>query len=453
MLYIRRLAAVLTLAVFAQSAGAQSVRLDAENLRVLAIQTLEGGDPASALDMADALLEANPADPAALVIRARALRDLGQNDAAIAAAVRAWDGATTPGIRFSAALVRAQALATDGQRLRAQWWLRRAAQIAPDARARALVERDFDYVRARTPLRLRFDVSLRPSSNLNNGSSQSTLTIPGLPFVFDIDGAGQALSGWQATMGFSGRYRLATTASAETDLTFALTQQSSLLSSEARAQAPLASNGDYDFAAIEAGLSRRWAATAATQLTANLTLGKNWYGGAALSQYTRLTFGSTTRISETLQLDLSVMGEDQNRADSASNDATILGANAAIRWQFASRDQMQIAVAFRDTRSDARAVDHHAASISATWAFAQPVLGTALSVSVDLKASDYARSAYAVDGRQDVQLGLSVDATLRNLDYLGFAPVLSVDVSETRSNINLYDKRDASVGLSITSTF
>ncbi len=449
----RCIAAAAALALLTQPLFAQTVQLDAENLRVLAVATLERGDAASALDMADALLRADPADPAALVIRARALRDLGQTDAAIATAIRAWNAAPTPGLRYAAALARAQALASDGQRLRAQLWLRRAAEIAPDARARTLAERDFDYVRARTALRLRFDLSLRPTSNLNNGSSQSTLTIPGLPFVFDIDGAGQALSGWKATFGVSGRYRLATTPSAETDLTFALTQQSAILSAKARAQAPAVKSSDFDFGAIEIGISRRWAATQATQLNAGLTLGTNWYGGAALSNYARLTFGTATALSDTAKLDLSLSAERQNRTDNDINSATILGANAAIKLQLANNDQVQFTLNLRDTRSDSIAVAHRAATASVTWAFARPVFGTALSASADVAAKDYDRSPYAVDGRQDLKLGLSLDATLRNFDYLGFAPVVSLNVSETRSNINLYDARDASIGFSITSTF
>jgi hypothetical protein len=453
MQWLYGLVAAVALTLQATVGSAQTVQLDAENLRLLAIQTLDRGDAAAALDMAEALLDADPNDPAALIIRARALRDLGQTNAAISASALAWHKAVTPGQRFAAALARAQALATDGQRLRSQLWLRRAAELAPDDRARASVERDFDYVRSRSALRLRFDLSVRPTSNINNGSSQSTLTIPGLPFVFDIDGAGQALSGYRATFGISGRYRLATSQISETDLTFALTQQASFLSSEAKLQAPALQGSDFDFAAAELGLTHRRPVTAATQLNANLTLGTNWYGGAPLSDYVRLSLGSSTNLSPTVKLDLTFSGEAQDRRDQPVNSAVILGAAGAIKWQLANRDQLQFALMLRDTQSDAASVDHLAATASVTWALGRPVLGAAVSASVDVGIKDYARSAFATDGRQDVKVGLTVDATLQKLDYLGFAPVISLNLGETTSNVNLFDTRDASIGFSITSTF
>jgi tetratricopeptide (TPR) repeat protein len=450
---LRLFAAAFALLLLTQGAVSQSVQLNAENLRNLALFTLEQGDVASALDMADALLLADPHDPVALVVRSRALRNLGQTDAAISSAVAAWQFAPTPHLRFAAALARAQALASDGQRLRAQWWLRRATELAPDDRGRALAQRDFEYVRSRTPLRLRFDFSLRPTSNLNNGSSQTTLTIPGLPFVFDIDGAGQALSGYRATLGASGRYRLDTTAQAETDLTFAVTQQVSLLSGAARRQAPAVRGRDFDFAAIEAGLSYRRAATAATQLTASLTFGTNRYGGAALSNYVRVGLASTTALSQATQVDLAFSAEDQHRQDAALNSALILTASGVVKHSFSNRDQLHVGLTLRDTQSAAGPVDHGAVTASLTYALARPVLGMAISATVDVGTKTYARSAFSATGRDDLKLGLSVDATLRNLDYLGFAPVISLNISETQSNISLYDTRDASVGFSIISTF
>ena len=167
-------AAVLALAVaaaMAPMAGAEPLVLDATAMRQLADKAIDAGFGADALRIVDALLLRDPADATALILRSQALRLLGRYDEAETSARAAYAAADSDPGRFGAAMVLAQALSLQDRRIEAQLWLRRAAQEAPNDRLRALAERDFDLVRAATPLTLSFALSLTPSSNVNNGAA------------------------------------------------------------------------------------------------------------------------------------------------------------------------------------------------------------------------------------------------------------------------------------------
>ena len=69
---------------------------------------------------------------------------------------------TRRALTLAAALAVAQALSSEGARTRAQLWLRRAMQVAPTKRQKALAVRDFRYVRLRNPWSTRLSFSVAP---------------------------------------------------------------------------------------------------------------------------------------------------------------------------------------------------------------------------------------------------------------------------------------------------
>ncbi|MFP5508256.1 MAG: hypothetical protein ACLGIP_03725 [Alphaproteobacteria bacterium] len=137
------LAALLAVWTFAH--GAQAQTLTPDQMRGTAMLAIEDGNPALALQVAEALLVRDAEDVTALILKARAARDLGQFNIAQPAAARAWALSDTDATRFDSARVMAQVLASQGQRTRAQFWLRRAVQNAPDAGARRIAVQEFRY--------------------------------------------------------------------------------------------------------------------------------------------------------------------------------------------------------------------------------------------------------------------------------------------------------------------
>lgn len=216
----RLIASILT-AVFL-TAQAQAQTLTADQMRGAAVSAIGEGQPELALQIATALLTRDAQDVTALILKARAARDLGQFDIAHPAAAQAWQQAATPQERYDSARVMAQVLASQNQRTRAQLWLRRAVQHAPDEQMRQAAVRDFRYVSARNRWNTQLNLSLAPNSNINNGSVRESTQIYDF-FSQDyvtarLGGAARALSGIEASLGATLRYRLLETETFRTDL-------------------------------------------------------------------------------------------------------------------------------------------------------------------------------------------------------------------------------------------
>lgn len=433
-------------------AAAERTELDAGNVLKLALVFLDQNRPAEALAFAEALHLRDPRDAVALSLKSRAERDLQRFDAAVASGKLAWKVADTAGERYDAAMAVAQGLASGGQKFRAQFWLRRAAEAAPDPAARAQAERDFAYVRNRSRLWLRFDASVRPSSNVNNGSSNGILWFYGLPLT--LSGDAMALSGTEAQIALTAKYRVQETERSKTDLRFGLMQKSVWLSEEAKLQAPGAKGSDYAMSALELGVEHHRRLDPRTEALAYLTLGKSWYAGAEMSEYLRLDLGASRKVGKRLVLKAQLSGETQERLDSPVRSADIaslsFGGALAIG---AAGDRAEVMATLRDTRSDSPEIDHDLARLRIDWDRGKPVLGAALSLGLWAETRDYAGSRYSADGRQDVSFGGEVSVAFEKIDYMGFMPVMTIEAQRTDSSIGLFDSETLGMRLSVRSSF
>lgn len=431
---------------------AGQVELDADNVAQLAVVFLQQDRPAEALAFAEALHLRDPRDAAALSLKSRAERDLQRFDAAVASGRMAWKVADTDGERFDAAMAVAQGLASGGQKFRAQFWLRRAAQVAPDDAARAQAERDFAYVRNRSRLWLRFDASLRPSSNVNNGSSNGVLWFFGLPLA--LSGDAMALSGTEAQSALTVKYRVQESERSKTDLRFGLMQKSVWLSSEAKVQAPEAKGSDYALSGVELGVEHLRRLDPRTEALAFVTLGKSWYGGQDMSEYLRLDLGMSRKVGQRLVVKAQLSGEAQERLDSPVRSADIVGLSFGGALVLGNAgDRAELMVTLRDTRSGSVEIDHDLARLRLDWDRGRPVLGAAVSLGLWAETRDYDASRYSAEGREDVAFGGELSVAFEKVDYMGFMPVMTIEAQKTDSTIGLFDTETLGMSLSIRSSF
>jgi tetratricopeptide (TPR) repeat protein len=413
---------------------------------------VRAGKPEQALRFTNALLAVDPENARSLALQSRVERDLGQYTAALNSGRKAYKFGETDQERYSASMAIAQALASSGRKFKAQFWLRRAAQIAPNPTAKMIAETDFKYVRDRSRLDLRFDIAARPSTNLNNGSSSKTLNLFGFPLV--LSGDARALSGIETRLGAIATFRIAETPLGKTDLRFGLTTKRAFLSDAARLQSPTSKNADFDFTGLEAGLERKWGIGGpATEGEAGLTLGHNWYAGQSLSQSIKLNLGMNHRFSNTLQGALMFDATKQVRLDDADRSYDEFGFGGTLKHVLSNGDQVAVGLSQHSILAQNARDDHYQIGVSGNWNRAKPILGAKLGVGLNLERDYYALSPYSADGRQDLSIGLDVTMAFSNLDYMGFMPVLAVSKSMTRSNISLYDNNTLAVGLSVQSKF
>lgn len=446
----KHLALAIGLALLGGAVQSGPVALTAEEMRRFGQEALLRGYADQALAIAQALLQRDNQDAAALVLKAQALRVRGELAGSEAAARAAWAAARTPGERFGAATALAQALSLQGHRVRAQYWLRQAVQNAPSPAARQQALEDFAYVRDQNPLSLQIDVSGRPSNNVNGGARNPLFEFMGIPFI--LSGDALALSGLTYGLGLSGRYRLSDDGMTDTALTFGLSHQGVVLSGEAQVQAPTARNADY--ALNQAEIGWRWERDQRRgPLALEVTLGHSWYGGADLAQSLGIGASLTREVGPGATVTLSADLTRQDRLDrpvASSQDAEVdallgLTGPAGDRWQFG--------LGLGLTRSQDITVDHREASLSLGWQAARPVAGIGLGASISAKLSDFDASPYAADGRHDRRLAASLTANLRKLTCLGYSPVLSLDYARADSNISLYDTETFGLSLRIQSRF
>ena len=309
---------------------------------------------------------------------------------------------------------------------------------------------DFNYVRDQNPLSLQVDASVRPSNNVNGGARDPLFEYQGIPFV--LSGDALALSGLAFGIGVSGGYRLSDNGTARNSLTFAASQQGVALSTEARAQAPNARNADYALGNVEAGW-RRQATGQLGRLSTELTAGHSWYGGQDLSNSFSARATLDHALSPKVDTTIAISVTRQDRLDRPVSSSTDYGLDATAATKGPQGDNWQIGLSLARVISDDIGIDHREAALQLGWRAARPVAGLGLAANLSARVADYDLSRYASNGRHDQRLSGSLSATLQRLSYLGFSPVLSLDVARNVSNVALYDTETVGISLSVKSRF
>ena len=458
---MRPLALCLAGAVMAMShaAVAEPLALDATAMRQLADKAIRAGYGEDALDIIAALLARDPQDATALILQAQAYRLLGELPKAEAAAREAFASAKTDNGRFGAAMVLAQTLSLQDRRIEAQLWLRRAAQTAPNERTRAVAERDFNLVRADTPLRLTFALSASPSSNVNNGARDAVFELPSgyvcpTGCLGGATGAALALSGIEGAIGMGAEYRLHDSQSAQGLMSLTLSHGFVVLSDEAQQVAPLAQASDFAMTSLDLGLTEKvYFAQSGAIVTGAVNLGQVWYGGAALTGYLAADLGLSLPMGERTTLSGGLSHQLQVFAQNGEVSGHLTDLRFGAQTRLPSGDQIGVQMSHGMTAAPDPFARNTRSEVQVTWSAAKPVLGMDLSATAQIGKLDYAESFYAFAGRHDTKAGLTVTTGLNSLEYMGFVPVLTVNAGQNWSNIGLYDSTSLGIGLGITSKF
>ncbi|MDP2082874.1 MAG: surface lipoprotein assembly modifier [Pseudotabrizicola sp.] len=430
---------------------AQSVTLTPANMERAAFVLLRQGRGQQALALAEALLTQFPTSSTALLLKSQAERDLGRYAEATRSARLSWKHSATDQERYGSALAAAQGLASGGKPLPAQLWLRRAMDVAPNPVARQIAEQDFLYVRSRSRLSMHLDLSVQPSSNVNNGTSSDTLWFLGLPFT--LSGDARALSGVQSSLAGQFRWRLTESETAKTDLRFGLQQQLVTLSKSAKVQAPEAKGSDYALSGVEIGVERSWRPTPQGEAVAGLSYGRNWFGGDPMSRYLRADLAYRHDLSADWRVFGALAWEDQSRDDAALRSAKVGTLSLGLTHRLDNSDSLRFAIQLRDSQSASSDIDHDAVEARLDWSRNKPFLTAQWSIGLTAEKRDYDRSRYRAGGREDQSFGAELSVRLNEMDYMGFVPVLTLGARKTRSDVSLYDSTRKGVGLSIRSKF
>ncbi len=439
-------AVAILAAITSQPLQAEPRQLTPDQMRGLAVSSYNARQLQVALDLTAALLARDPQDRLALLLRSRTLRDMGQPRAAIAPARQAWALAKTDREKFTAAMILAQALSSDGQRTMAQLWLRRAGEVAPGDAAKRSAIQGYRYVRSRNPLSFQLSATATPTSNINGGSSE---TGAGLA---TFDGDARALSGMEYTLGFAARYLLPPTEKTQTALTFSAYAAQYQFSSSARQQAVRVKASDFAFSTVALGLEQK-RILGPVLLSYGMNLGHSWFGGSDLANFAQLQAGLRWKMRPQTELGLSLSTDRQQRLDTASASSNRLALTAVLVQSLASRDQFRLSATVARTRSDNIRVDRRDLGAELGYQLAEPIAGLQLGGQLSFELRTYDSTPFAVGGRNDKKTSATLTATFVQWDYFGFVPTLDVTVSRNRSNVARYTTREAGIPFGVKSAF
>lgn len=431
----------------APQARAETIGMTLDQARGASIAALEANRPAEALMLAEGVLLGAPDDLLALYIKARALHALGQRDDAVDAARRVWaesDGATE---RYFAAVLMGQMQSSAGSHTVSQFWLRRAAQLAPEDELKTAAMRDFRQVRRRNPWRMSLDVSAAPSDNLNNAPTKGQEVLTGIVTVTP------PLSG--VRYGGELQVRRSVMLSPRSRLHFGAFGGGSAvkLSSDARSLGGEAEDYSRRFVGLALGWETR-NGDGDRLLNAQLSAKRHWLAGELLADVTRLDLGVQQALGS-YKLGARIGMEDTQRHDSSVGDAQRreLGLSLA---RPAGPGVMRLRLDLGETFSAASSIGRQDGVVSLRYGRARPVKGMLPSLTLAYGVYNYDAPWGGMPSgpaREDRSRLIEVNVLLPELDYYGFAPEIGVSFEDRSSNYNLYESRGTDLRFGLKSVF
>lgn len=456
----RTLALVATLAALAAPARAETVELAPDQMRLAALMALRTGDAPRALRYSDALLARDPGDRTALMIHSRAARNLGRFELAKSSARNAWQHSEDDAQKYSSSLLMAQALASDGHRTRAQWWLRRAVEHAPNEAAKRNAIGDFRYVRARNPWAAQLSFSVTPNSNINNGSSARSSFLNykisemlfGEPVEYELGGSARALSGVEYAFGVATRYRFVETGTRAHDVVFTADLRTYTLSSEAKSIAPTKTGSDFAFATYSLGYGHRGLNfDRRGEYRLSVDGGQSFYGGEEYARFARVSAGQSYRLTSGDKINLRLAG--QRQFGFATVDSDTLRADISYTTRIWNGATLWTNATLAGAQSPSAADEFREIGLRAELTLAKPLAGARVQMGLWARNRDYDVSPHSPDGRQEDRVQADLTLIFDKVDYYGFNPTMQLSASRTDSNISLYDANRVGVNFGIRSAF
>lgn len=346
----------------------------------LGVTLLRENQSQDAANIADVLLATQPNDANALVLRAEAAIGLGDFEGGARFAAQAYRFATSDAQKFGAAQLVALSHAQLKQDTRAQMWLRRARQYAPNKAAADGIAKDYQFLRNRNPWASSLRFGLTPSSNVNNGSAKSSSQLLGLPFEFNLDGEARALSGWQISGGFDLEYRVSTTDASATFATLSADYRTYLLSKAAQIQAPNAIGSNFADGSLSFGITHKQIMIEGSKPTEfSLKAGQVWFGGTPNSEFLDARILQTWDIGKRDALNVSV--SRQSRLSSVENNPVLSQIDGlSARWfhALANNDRLVLGATFNKSTSEDSDSVFETKGYSASYSLSRPIYGLAL---------------------------------------------------------------------------
>ena len=448
---MRRLALMLGLVAALAHTGAAQQQADVspDEARILAARLLTSGQPKAALDLTSVLIARNPEDGPSLIVHAQALRSLAQYGPAQKAARRAWGASTHPLDRYAAALAMAQSLSADGKKTRAQFWLRRAAHVAPNERLKARAARDYGYLRRTNPWSVNLSFGITPSDNVNNAPRDNTWVLLGVPLT---DPAAVPLSGFEIRTDVNLRYNFNENANLRHFVSMLWTE-SQIVFTDDNVPAGV-EESTFAYRKLEATLGRDFiAGPGKPRQTVSLTLAQIWTGGSTLGNEIRLDWREVHLRpgGKRFAWDASLGYTKRHDNDIRSGVEATLGGQWSRPLENGGRLGWQTEVARNDT--DSRALTHTRLNFGVQYTHPERIMGAIAQVGLQGEVRQYDDPLYGPQARRDTRATLTTSLLFVDFDTYGFAPKVTFEASRTESNVTRFETQNLGLQIGFQSLF
>ena len=449
---------ILGLGLIGAPAAGQS---NLAELQAGAEASLVAREPAQTAALAEQMLAQDPDSYPALFLLAVAQSDLGQDAASAQTAARAYDVAPDEQSRLQSARLVARARGRLKHFVRAEFWLRRAANhISSEAEAQAVVT---EYVRitSANPLSVQLNGSIAPSDNVNNGSDEGILEFEGIPLTFLLPEDRRALSGIEYFASVQLDYRLSEDEAQRTSLSAAMSGQAYTLSSDARDLLDSSPNADIrsvtgnDFSTFLAQIGASHTRKTLSPLgpvTFGFNLGSYWSGGERIVDFTDYIVSHKIPVNDRAFYSLRASVRDQNVLTDALVDTLSYDLRGSFSTALPNNDRVQLSLTGRKNDAGPES-SYNEYTTEIGYAFAQPVFGTRWSSSLELGYRNYPVFATTLDGRRDHFVTIGANTVFEDIRYFGFSPSLDVSATRTRSNAEEVESSALQIRFGIVSNF
>lgn len=436
----------------------RAIRIDLADGAAFAQQLLRAGQPQAALQVAQALLQADPDDSQAHVIIAQSHLRLGNIPEARQSARTGWRTAQGDRERFAAAFTMADVLAAEEAYTRSQIWIRRAIQVAPGPQSEFIAIEAFKRVRQANPLAVELSFGMTPSSNVNSGNSNSAISFAYLPGIFgeilwQVPPDQRPLSGVEVSLQTDLRYRIAETEASRTSLELGAFARTYVMSDSARTTAPDVTGESLSYMQLSFGVLHQWVPQGIdTPFSANLTYSHDWAGGSPIRHGLSGTIGTQFELSEIDTLAVSATARYTNNFSSDSHVATY---SLRGRWARELENEDVFGVSAQLAHATSRATDlaYNEATLGFSYDFGDVMPGIDLSTSWTEQLRIYETSVFDPAGRDDHISSLQVNIGLQNVEFYGFEPVVTLSARRTDSSVPRFDTEGAQIGINLRSSF
>lgn len=456
------LAAIVSLSL--SPAMAAQIEVTPQAMQIAVADAYQAGQLAQAANLADALLQRDPKDLTALIVRTQAAFDMGDFAGAAQFAARSYRAAQRQSTRYQAARYAARAHAEMQQFTRAQFWLRLARENAGSEQSARQVAEDYGVVRRLNPLSFQLSFGISPTSNINGGSSSETTSffLNGVELVGVISPDGRPLSGTEISGGITARYRLSMTNTSATFADMSASFKTYRPSQSAKEEVPDIDGSDFSEANLSFGLTHRrilLEGLAPASLSARVS--RSWYATDPYTQGLNISASQAFVVSEggalvaTATYQLTDYLTDSTFADGSERgpDAT-KAVTLSWRQDVGAYDKLQLTASARRNTSDTENREYDAKSLRVSYDLGRPVASVAFDFSLGYEWRDYEFSIYnGGNPRHDEIATVRISAELTNVEYYGFRPVINLDASRAMSDVDLFDRESLAFGFDLVSSF